>query len=83
MSNHDGAASGCTLDSVVSFDDWESGKARLDQDEIFDPVWGEWILGYTLDDEAEELKEYRNLVGFKGRDSGIMLGPWFENVMER
>ncbi len=66
------------MQDTVSFDDWESGGVKL-TDELFEPVYGA-ITGYTW--EHGTPVEHRNIIGYRGRETGTRVGMWFAEVME-
>jgi len=67
-----------TLDPVVSFNDWESGRVKL-SNERFDPILGD-VIGYSWQNDM--LYEHRRVLGYRGSVTGTRLGTWFAEVME-
>lgn len=84
ISNNDSLAaptqiiSDLDMSSLVSFDDWESGKVKL-TDEYFErrTVGCRYFFGSS--DGSNRIIE---TVVYVGRETGIILGDWFAEVME-
>ena len=66
------------MDKQVSYEDWESGKVEL-KDEEFEPEFGD-VIGYSF--MYNEIVEERLLIGYKGKETGTRVGTWFYEVME-
>lgn len=57
----------------VTFDDWDSGRVKLTQEHFFPCfVQCRGFFGQTSE----------KLVGFKGKETGTILGPWADEVLE-
>ena len=65
---------------LVTYDEWESGRVRLDPAEIFDAVEGR-VVGIEV--VGNEIREVREVIGYLGRTSLTPLGPWFGDVLEQ
>jgi hypothetical protein len=64
---------------MISYEDWESRKVKL-ADERFEPILGE-VIGAVMRDGVWD--EHRRVIGYKGVDTGTVVGPWFAEVMEQ
>jgi hypothetical protein len=65
--------SGFLNETPVSFDEWDSGKVKLSR-EVFRPCL---VLVRGLYGQHSE-----KLVGFRGVETGTVLGTWADEVLE-
>lgn len=76
------------MPELVSYADWESGKVKL-TDEYFEPVLGA-VIGYKEQkckviggrEQKCRVKEVREVIGYRGRETGTRLGLWYHEVIE-
>lgn len=66
---------------MLTYEQWESISHTIPETEVFKPILGE-VIGYQVDYEKKTVVEIRKVLGYSGKATGTVLGPWFADIME-